>query len=36
MEFEATQVIMPDTSMMNEIQLQVHEKYCNKLKEKYE
>ncbi|XP_024626857.1 glutathione S-transferase T3 [Medicago truncatula] len=35
MEFKAMQVIMSDTSTMNESQRQVHEKYCNKLKEKY-
>ncbi|KEH29654.1 no-apical-meristem-associated carboxy-terminal domain protein [Medicago truncatula] len=34
-EFKAFQVIMSDTSTMNESQRQVHEKYCNKLKEKY-
>jgi len=36
MEFEEMQAIMSDTSTMNENQRQVHEKYCNKLKEKYE
>jgi len=35
MEFKAMHVIMSDTSSMNESQRQVHEKYCNKLKEKY-
>nr|ABN08158.1 hypothetical protein MtrDRAFT_AC155882g5v2 [Medicago truncatula] len=34
MEFKAMQV-MSDMSTMNESQRQVHEKYCNKLKEKY-
>jgi hypothetical protein len=35
MEFKAMQLIMSDTSAMNESQRQIHEKYCNKLKEKY-
>jgi hypothetical protein len=35
MEFKAMEIIMSDTSKMNESQRQIHEKYCNKLKEKY-
>lgn len=35
MEFNTIKFIMLDTSMMNDSQQDVHENYCNKLKEKY-
>jgi hypothetical protein len=35
MVLKAMEIIMSDTSKMNESQRQIHEKYCNKLKENY-
>ncbi|CAK8538800.1 unnamed protein product [Lathyrus sativus] len=35
MKFEEMKFIMLDTSKMNDSQREFHEKYCNKLKEKY-
>ena len=35
MEFKAMEIIMSDTSKMNESQRQIHENFCNKVKEKY-
>ncbi|XP_058726047.1 uncharacterized protein LOC131597357 [Vicia villosa] len=35
MEFKAIQLLSKDTSMMNDSQRDIHEKYCNKLNKKY-